>query len=106
MISGSNAEVHETDLNNITGDGYETLDVDAKRYRIDNVAARGLMQNDLYQAASAYAMQTMDVKTEVDQYALKQFDHALDVARMGLQQRYAKELDDYKTTNQKGKNWA
>jgi hypothetical protein len=34
MISGSNAEVHETDLNNITGDGYETLDVDAKRYRI------------------------------------------------------------------------
>jgi hypothetical protein len=101
MISGSNAEVHETDLNNITGDGYETLDVDAKRYRIDNVAARGLMQNDLYRAASTYAMQTMDVKTEVDQYALKQFDHALDVARMGLQQRYAKELDDYKTTNQK-----
>lgn len=101
MISGSNAEVHETDLNSITGDGYETLDIDSKRYRIDNVAARGLMQNDLYQAASAYAMQTMDVKTEVDQYALKQFDHSLSVARMGLEHEYAKKLDDYKTENQK-----
>ncbi|NBO99558.1 MAG: hypothetical protein EBU90_05455 [Proteobacteria bacterium] len=101
MISGSNAEVHETDLNNITGDGYETLDIDSKRYRIDNVASRALMQNDLYQAASAYAMQTMDVKTEVDQYALKQFDHSLSVARMGLEHKYAKDLDDYKTKNQK-----
>jgi hypothetical protein len=101
MIAGSNAETHETDLNSITDDGYESLDVEAKRYRIDNVAARSLMQNDLYQAANQYAMQTMEVKTEVDQYALKQFDHALSVARMGLEHEYAKKLDDYKTENQK-----
>ena len=101
MISASNADAQETDLNTVAGDDFDSLDLDAKRYRIDSVAARTLMQNDLYQAANDYAMQTMDVKMEADPYALKQYDHALNMARMRAQHAYDKDLDDYKTENQK-----
>jgi hypothetical protein len=99
MISGANAETHETDLNTVTSDDFSTLDLDSKRARIDGVAARTLMQGDLYQAANDYAMQTMDVKMEVDQYALKQFDHVLDMARMNAQHQYSKALSDYQRDN-------
>jgi hypothetical protein len=101
MISSSNAETHETDLNAVASDDFQTLDLESKRSRIDGVAARSLLQGDLYQAANDYAMQTMDVKTEVDQYSLKQFDHMLNMARMSAQHAYDKALDDHKTENQK-----
>lgn len=101
MISGTNAEVHETDLNTVASDDFATLDLDSKRARIDGVAARTLLQGDLYQAANDYAMQTMEVKTEVDQYKLKEFDHMLDLARMSAQHSYDKAMDDYRTRNQK-----
>ena len=100
MISGSNAETHETDLNTVANDDFATLDLDSKRARIDGVAARTLLQGDLYQAANDYAMQTMDVKMEVNQYKLKEYDHMLSVARMGIQHQYDKAMDDYRTANQ------
>lgn len=100
MISGANAETHETDLNTVASDDFATLDLDSKRARIDNVAARTLMQGDLYQAANDYAMQTMDVKMEVNQYKLKEYDHMLSMARMSAQHAYDKAMDDYRTANQ------
>lgn len=95
MISGSNAQTYESELSSISDDGFDSLDLDSKIYRIDNVTSRSLMQRALYQAANDYAMQTMEVKKTADEFALKDYDHMLAVRRMGIQDKYARELYKY-----------
>lgn len=103
MISASNAETQETNLNAVTTDDFGTLDINAKRFRIDNTAASLLLQEDLYKAADNYAMTTMDVKSEVNQYALKEYDNALALSRMASQHQYDLKLEDQKLKNEKEK---
>lgn len=67
-----------------------------ERSRIDNAVANSLFSNDLYNAASSYAMLTSSVESEADPYALASYkagvEHSLSLDRMRQQFLYDVEL--------------
>jgi len=72
-----------------------------ERGRIDNAVANSLFTNDLYNAASSYAMLTSSVESEADPYALASYkagvEHSLSMDRMKQQFMYDLELAKQKT---------
>lgn len=67
-----------------------------ERSRIDNAVANSLFSNDLYNAASSYAILTSSVESEADPYALASYkagvEHSLSMDRMRQQFVYDLEL--------------
>jgi hypothetical protein len=77
-------------LDNTNGIDYQNMSVQALRQRIDAAKGNQLLYSDMANAATDYAMNTMEQDMEADKYALANFEHQLKMSEIG----YAQSLKD------------
>jgi hypothetical protein len=81
-INNSAVEFSKSTLSNT--EGIENLDIQSMRARVDSATANQLFYGDMQSAATDFAMNTMKVDIQADQYAVASFEHDLRVQEMLL----------------------
>jgi len=81
-INNSAVEFSKSTLSNT--EGIENLDIQSMRFRVDSATANQLFYGDMQSAATDFAMNTMKVDIQADQYAVASFEHDLRVQEMLL----------------------
>lgn len=81
-INNSAVDFSKSTLSNI--EGIQNLDIQSLRSRVDSATANQLFYGDMQGAATDFAMNTMKVDIQADQYAVASFEHGLRVQEMLL----------------------
>jgi hypothetical protein len=81
-INNSAVEFSKSTLSNT--EGIENLDIQSMRARVDSATANQLFYGDMQSAATDFAMNTMKVDIQADQYAVASFEHDLRVQELLL----------------------
>lgn len=81
--------------------GIENLDIESMRYRADMANAQTMLVDDMFGAATDYAMLTMEQEMTEDKYALASFDHGLKMEEIEYRAAIDYEMEQLKFDNQK-----
>lgn len=99
LILQQNKSQKEEVAQNLDPESLTDLDIAAKRMRVDAAVANAKFSQDLFAAADNYAMLTKEETIDEDQYALKQYDHSLQMAKVAVEQKNRLELERVQQKN-------